>query len=109
MGMNRMRLEGAAMSESRLRGDPEWAAVAGELRRSGAPDIEKLASAFDWITVRIITGAEQEIEAARALRDEGSAVKQQVKMETIRHARSIFEQCYLLATGRKAWDGKDTL
>jgi len=78
--------------------------MAKEVGSSSLPEVRKLARAFGWVTDRAITSAEKEVEAARALHDEESAVKQQVKMETIRHARTIFEECYLLATGKKAWD-----
>ena len=92
------------MSDLRIADEGEWASMAAELRDSQISEARKLARAFGWVTGRIITHAEREVEAARALRDEESAVKQQVKAETIRHARAIFEKCYMLATGRKAWD-----
>ena len=92
------------MSDFGLNGQEEWAALAAEIRRSSLPEARKLARAFGWVTGRIIAHAEKEVETARALRDEECAIKQQVKMETIRHSRAIFEECYLLATGRKAWD-----
>ena len=92
------------MNGFKINDDSEWAAMAKEVRDSSLPEVEKLARAFGWVTARIVAYAEREVEAARALRDEESAIKQQVKMETVRHARSIFEECYLLATGRKAWD-----
>ncbi|MGD8628339.1 MAG: hypothetical protein PVH52_04600 [bacterium] len=92
------------MSDFRMNDDGEWASMAAGIRNSPLPEVRKLAQAFGWVTNRIITHAETEVETARALRDEESAVRQQVKMETIRHARSVFEECYLLATGRKAWD-----
>ncbi len=81
------------MSDFRMTDDLEWAAMAKEVRGSSLPEGRKLALAFGWITNRIITHAEKEVEAARALRDEESAIN-----------RTIFEECYLPATGRKAWD-----
>jgi len=92
------------MTDSRITEDGEWASMAAELKGSSLPEARKLARAFGWVTNRTIAHAEGEVETARALRDDESAVKQQVKLETIRHARAIFEECYLLATGRKAWD-----
>lgn len=97
------------MSDFELENGREWAATARELRGSPLPEVQKLASAYDWITGRIITHAFREVEAARALGDEESAIRQQVKMETMRHARVIFEQCYMLATGRRAWDDQESL
>lgn len=82
----------------------DWQQIAAELRESKRPEIEKLAYAFGWITDRIIEQGLKDIELARALRDEDSVVKNQIKTEVIRHARSIFQNCYLLATGGKAQD-----
>jgi hypothetical protein len=81
-----------------------WQKVAAELRESERPEVEKLAHAFGWITELIIEQGLKDIELARALRDEESVVKAQIKTEVIRHARAIFRDCHLLATGRKAWD-----
>jgi hypothetical protein len=95
---------GDPMDDFRISGHEEWASMAAELKEAPLNEAQKLARAFAWVTGRIIAHAEKEVETARALRDEEAAVKQQVKMESIRHARAIFEECYLLATGRKAWD-----
>jgi hypothetical protein len=92
------------MNNLRISGEREWASLADEIRSSRLSEAQKLARAFDWVTGRVIAHAEGEVETARALRDDEAAVRQQVKMETIRHARAIFGECYLLATGKKAWD-----
>lgn len=81
----------------------DWQKIAVELRDSEQPEMEKLAYAFGWITDRMIEQGIKDIEVAKALRDEDSVVKNQIKTEVARHARSIFQQCHLLATGRKAW------
>jgi len=67
-------------------------------------DIEKLKKAFRWITGRIVEEAQREIELARAMGDRETIVKQQIKMETMKSAWGIFQDCYLRATGRRAWD-----
>ena len=82
----------------------DWQQVAAELRESGRPEIEKLVYAFGWITDRMIEQGIKDIQLARALRDEDSVVKNQIKTEVTRHARDIFAHCHMLATGRKAWD-----
>lgn len=82
----------------------DWRQVAAELRESGRPEIEKLAYAFGWITDRMIEQGIEDIQLARALRDEDSVVKNQIKTEVTRHARDIFAHCHMLATGRKVWD-----
>jgi hypothetical protein len=74
---------------------------------SDAPDMEKLSQAFDCITGFVVGNAEREIELARAMSDREAVVKTQIKMETIKHARAIFETCYLRVTGRKPWPQQD--
>ncbi|MBN1313629.1 MAG: hypothetical protein JXB30_19660 [Anaerolineae bacterium] len=68
------------------------------------PDIEKLAQAFGWITGRNVEQAENEIELARAMGDQELVIREQIKMEMMKHARSIFQDCYRRVTRRRAWD-----
>lgn len=82
----------------------DWQRVAEKIRKSGQPEIERLAYAFRWITDSIVEHGMKDVELAMALRDEDSAVKGRIKTEAIKHARAIFQTCHLLATGRKAWD-----
>ena len=75
-----------------------------DLQDSEQPEIDKLVKFFDRITAQIVEFAEKEIELAQAIQDHESVVKQQVKMETIKHARRIFGQGYQIVTGKKAWN-----
>ena len=79
-----------------------------EIMAQDIPDIEKLVQGYDWITSRVITMAEREIELAKAMQDQETVVKQQIKMSSIKLTRGIFEQCYIQATGRRAkvWEDK---
>ena len=70
---------------------------------SDAPDLDKLARAFGCITAFTVGVAEREIDLYRAMHDRDAIVKTQIKMETMKHARSIFEHCYLRITGKRAW------
>lgn len=72
--------------------------------KSDLPDLEKLAQAFDCITGFIVAHAEGEIELARALQDREQQIKTQIKMETMKHARSIFSHVYLRIARRRPWD-----
>jgi hypothetical protein len=71
---------------------------------SALPDLEKLAQAFDWVTARVVAHAHQDIELAQAMQDQESVVKHQIKMETLKYARSVFNDCYRRVSGRRAWD-----
>ncbi len=61
---------------------------------SDLPDIEKLRQGFEWITNLIIQNSQNEMELLKALNDPEELVKEQIKASTIRHAQSIFEECY---------------
>ncbi|MBN1249995.1 MAG: hypothetical protein JXC32_20190 [Anaerolineae bacterium] len=75
-----------------------------ELQRildSDQDDMQRFVAAFDWLTRRIIEVAENEIELARAMRDQETVVKQQIKLQTLRTARDVFQTCYLRVTGAR--------
>jgi hypothetical protein len=84
--------------------DVDFMDMMREIRDSDVADVDKVAQAFDHITGSIIATAEHEIELARALFDSETVVKQQVKMETMKSSREIFQNCCLLTLGRKVWD-----
>ncbi|KAA3664472.1 MAG: hypothetical protein DWQ04_05560 [Chloroflexi bacterium] len=65
---------------------------------------EKISQAFDYVTSKIIVYSEQEIELLKAMNDREMLIKEQIKLSTVKHCRSIFSDAYQQATGRKAWD-----
>lgn len=69
---------------------------------SDETDIEKLVRAFDWITRRDIAVAHHEIDLARAMQDQEAVVKQQIRLESMKNARAIFQNCYLRATNKRS-------
>ncbi len=75
-----------------------------KIAASDLPEAEKLARAFRWVTDQVVKDSQRELEVLRALGDAQALVKEQVKLSTMLHARSIFLQCHLMVTGRKAWD-----
>ena len=78
-----------------------------EIMASDAGDIEKLAAAFGGLTSFIIEDSERQVELAGAAQDKEEAVKQQIKLETMKHARRLFKTCYRHVTGERAWDEED--
>ena len=70
---------------------------------SDLSDLDKLTQAFDCITAFVLDQARAELDLARALQDRDQLLKIQIKKDTIAHARSIFEHCYLRTTGRRPW------
>jgi RNase P/RNase MRP subunit p29 len=71
---------------------------------SSLPDMAKMARAFEGLTGFIIKDTGQQIELAQAMGNRQEVVKQQIKMETLKHARTLFQTCYLGVTGKAAWD-----
>ncbi len=74
---------------------------------SDATDLEKLVRAFGGLTAFIIKDSERQVELSRASQDAGEAVKQQIKLETIKHARGLFDMCCRHITGKGAWDEEE--
>jgi len=71
---------------------------------SDLPEIEKLARAFRSITDTCAEAVENEIEVVRVLGDQEAAIRGQIRSSTMRHAQTIFSDCFRRATGRRAWD-----
>jgi len=71
---------------------------------SDLSDIQKLAKVFHWITDFYIDNSSRELELYKALGDQESLVREQIKQSVFKHAQSIFQQSHLLVTKRKAWD-----
>ncbi len=84
--------------------ESDWTTVFKQLKDSDLPEAEKVARAFEWLTNGYFEHGEQEIEMLRALGDQESLIKEQVKLATMKHTISIFRDCYQFMTGRRAWD-----
>lgn len=77
------------------------------INASDATDAEKLAQAFGGLTGFVMEDARRQVELARASQDREETVKQQIKLETMKHARRLFRTCYWHITGKRAWDEED--
>ena len=71
------------------------------------PELEKVRQGFEWVTAQYLAESGREQEVLMALGDRETLVKEQIKASTLRHARQVFNDCYLRATGRKAWDDEN--
>lgn len=71
---------------------------------SEQPDIDKVAQAFAHLTDRIMREWQKELEIKTALSDREGQVKEQIKLECFRTARTLFNTCFKRVTGRRAWD-----
>lgn len=82
----------------------DYAAALTAIKQSDLTDAERLAQAFDVVTRRILSLGEQEVELARAVQDTELLVKNQIKLETLKTSRQVFEQCYRFMLGGSPWD-----
>jgi hypothetical protein len=68
---------------------------------SNLEEIEKLKQGFAWITNQVIEQTEKEMELLKALNDQETLVKEQIKVSTIKYAQSIFQECYRRALAKR--------
>ena len=78
-----------------------------QIFKQDLPDLEKVRQGFEWVTAMYLEESQREQEVLMALGDRETLVKEQIKASTLRHTRQIFNDCYLRATGRKAWDDEN--
>lgn len=84
----------------------DYADVLREIKQADLSDADRLARAFDRVTNRVITLYEQEVEVARAVQDTDLLIKNQIKLEVMKSARQIFDNCYRFMLGGSAWDAE---
>ena len=82
----------------------DFAKVIKESKASDLPEADKGAQAFDWVTSRYVENGRHEVDLARAMKDQESLVKEQIKLSLMEHTRGIFQTCFKHVTGREAWD-----
>lgn len=72
-------------------------------------DMERLVAAFGFATESFVVQSGRDLELARAMGDQETAVKEQIKSSVMLSAREIFEFCYLNVTGTRKgiWDEQD--
>ena len=55
-------------------------------------------------TGHLLKHGQKEVEVYKAMGDKESLVKEQIKQETIRYARGVFNDAFKRVMGRSAWD-----
>lgn len=73
---------------------------------SDLPEAEKLAQTFGMVTAYYVEVYEHQVDLFGAVQDRDALVKEQIKLELMKHARSIFADCYYRVAGRRPWHGK---
>jgi len=85
-----MKKQDMALAVQRIANDPD---------RS---ELEKLTAAFGAVTAQFIANSENDLALARAMGDEETAVKEQIKANVMRSAREIFAYCYQVTSGDRS-------
>ena len=75
-----------------------------EIFESDLSEADKIAKAFHHVIGTITTHSNNQIELLKAMNDRETLIKEQIKLSTIQHAKSIFDMAYQQATGKRSWD-----
>ncbi len=62
-------------------------------------DMEKLPRTFNLVTRKFISHYEHDAELARAMGDQDTAVREQIKAGVLNASRGMYEHCYRQITG----------
>ena len=65
-----------------------------EILAQDISDVDKLRAMFEHITDQILIHEERQLELVRAMNDREEIVKSQIKIEMVKHTRSILQTCY---------------
>ena len=66
--------------------------------------LEQITAGFDYVTRMIIEQCDRDIEVNRALGDQQAVIREQIKRQTIIHARGILNTCHVYATRQEVYD-----
>ena len=78
----------------------EWWALVDELRESNLAHVDKVLRAFNFATDQLIAHGQHEIELSRAMKDQESVIRGQIKTETLKYSQKTLRDCYILFVGR---------
>ena len=92
------------MNETNRLSNEELPVVFREIKNSNLSEADKVAKAFKWLSDRALTYSENEIELARAMKDQDGLIQEQIKHEMMKSSRTMFQDCFRAILGRKAWD-----
>jgi len=92
------------MSNIKRENARDWLALIESLKSSDMGEIDQVAKAYKWILDRHIEQGKNQIELARAMKDQETVIREQIKMETIKYAAKSFDDCVAVLLGRKIGD-----
>jgi hypothetical protein len=84
--------------------DSDWTTVFNKLKSSDLPPAAKVRRAFEWVVNGYLEQGEGEIQVLKAMGDQQSLVKEQIKLSTMQHTLDIFHHCYQYMVGGSVGD-----
>jgi len=82
----------------------DWLALVESLKKSDLGELDQVAIAYKWILDKHIEQGKNQIELARAMKDQETVIREQIKMETIKYTVKSFDDCVVMLLGRKVGD-----
>lgn len=79
----------------------EWQNLLDELDRANITEAEKIIRAFDFIVGQHLEHGQREIELARAMQDQESVIREQIKMETLKYANNRLQELHSVFQRRR--------
>lgn len=84
-------------------------AEVNEIIASDLPEVDKLVRSFSRVIGWYLECGQQELDLHRAIGDQESLVKTQIKLSAFEHCRSILQRCYQMVIRGRADDGQTEL
>ena len=88
------------MENSRRKELLEWQNLVDRLQEADIPDLDKVLQAFDYITAQHVENGMHEIELARAMKDQETVIREQIKIETMKFANKSLQEIAMIFTRR---------
>ena len=88
------------MDPSKRLAQIQWQAYIEEIIQSDLSEGEKLLQAYDYIVERYVESTLREIELARAMKDQETVIREQIKMETIKFSGETLHEIHRIINRR---------
>jgi len=88
------------MDQAKRHAQMEWQAFIEKLQEADLPEGEKLLQAYDFIVDQHVVSSLREIELARALKDEETVIREQIKMDTLKYASKTLHDIHRIINRR---------
>lgn len=95
------------MDERRRQEQIDYLDLVETLKGSDLPDLDRVARLFDFVTNQHVEQSQRDIELARALRDPEKVIREQIKQETLKFSRRVFNDSCMVIMGRRVFDERE--